>query len=146
MGIRAAMNCIVIMCHIHTITMTSWWARRRLKSPASRLFTQPFIQLRLKKTSKLRVTGLCEKNSPVTGEISEQRPSNAENVSILWRHHDILTAVWNYFVLSLMQTFWMQRETIGSPCWFWCQFLAVMKNKLLDIHNLYCACVSKCDI
>ena len=26
------------------ITMTSWWARWRLKSPASRLFTSPFIQ------------------------------------------------------------------------------------------------------
>ena len=26
------------------ITMTSWWPRLRLKSPASRLFTQPFIQ------------------------------------------------------------------------------------------------------
>ena len=26
------------------ITMTSWWARWRLKSPASRLFIQPFIQ------------------------------------------------------------------------------------------------------
>ena len=26
------------------ITMTSQWARRRLKSPISRLFTQPFIQ------------------------------------------------------------------------------------------------------
>ena len=41
-----------------------------------------------KKTSKLRVTGLCEGNSPVTGEIHAQRASNAENASILWRHHD----------------------------------------------------------
>ena len=30
--------------HRFYITMTSWWARWRLKSPASRLFTQPFIQ------------------------------------------------------------------------------------------------------
>ena len=41
-----------------------------------------------KKTSKLRVTGLWEGNSPVTGEFPAQRASNAENVSILWRHHD----------------------------------------------------------
>ena len=40
-----------------------------------------------KKTSKLRVTGLCEGNSPVTGEFPAQRDSNAENVSIWWRHH-----------------------------------------------------------
>ena len=42
----------------------------------------------LKKTSKLRVTGLCAGNSPVTGEFPAQRSSNAENVSIWWcRHH-----------------------------------------------------------
>ena len=32
-----------------------------------------------------RVTGLCEGNSPVTAELSAQRASNAENVSIWWR-------------------------------------------------------------
>ena len=42
---------------------------------------------RSKKTSKLRVTGLCAGNSPVTGEFPAQRASNAENVSIWWRHH-----------------------------------------------------------
>ena len=40
------------------------------------------------KTSKLHVTGLCEGNSPVTDEFPAQRASNAENVSIWWRHHD----------------------------------------------------------
>ena len=40
-----------------------------------------------KETSKFRVTGLCAGNSPVTGEFSAQRASNAENVSIWWRHH-----------------------------------------------------------
>ena len=43
-----------------------------------------------KKTSKLRVTGLCAENSPVTGEFPEQMASNAENVSIRWRHHETL--------------------------------------------------------
>ena len=38
-------------------------------------------------TSKVRVTGLCEENSPVTGEITSKRASNTENVSIWWRHH-----------------------------------------------------------
>ena len=41
---------------------------------------------RSKKTSKLRVTGLCEENSPVNGEFPSQRASNAENVSIWWRY------------------------------------------------------------
>ena len=44
---------------------------------------------RSKKTSKLRVTGLCEGNSPGTDEFPTQMASNAENVSIWWRHHDM---------------------------------------------------------
>ena len=40
-----------------------------------------------KATSKLRVTGLCARNSPLTGEFPAQMASNAENVSIWWRHH-----------------------------------------------------------
>ena len=44
---------------------------------------------RSKKTSKLRVTGLCVGNSPGTGEFPAQITSNAENVSIWWRHHDV---------------------------------------------------------
>ena len=43
---------------------------------------------RSKKTSKLCVTGLCVGNSPGTGEFPAQMASNAENVSIWWRHHD----------------------------------------------------------
>ena len=39
-----------------------------------------------KKTSKLRYTGLCAGNSPGTGEFPAQKASNAENVSIWWRH------------------------------------------------------------
>ena len=47
------------------------------------------LRRRSKKTSKLRVTGLCAVNSPVTGEFPAQVASNAENVSIWWRHHGI---------------------------------------------------------
>ena len=42
---------------------------------------------RSRKTSKLSVSGLCEGNSPMTGEFPAQRASNGENVSIRWRHH-----------------------------------------------------------
>ena len=44
---------------------------------------------RSKKTSKLRVTGLCAGNSPVTGEFPAHMASNAEHVSIWWRHYDM---------------------------------------------------------
>ena len=43
------------------------------------------FRLRSKKTSTLRVTGLCEGNSPLTGEFPAQMASNAENVSMWWR-------------------------------------------------------------
>ena len=55
---------------------------RRLDCLLNRSFRR-----RSKKTSKLRVTGFCEGNSPVTGEFPAQRASNAEIVSIWWRHH-----------------------------------------------------------
>ena len=51
-----------------------------------------------KETSKLRVTGLCEGNSPGTGEFPAQRASNVENISIFWRHHAFL----EYHMYSLM--------------------------------------------
>ena len=53
---------------------------------------------RSKKTSKLRVTGLCAKNSPGTGEFSAQMASNAENVSIWWRHHVALALLMTWAV------------------------------------------------
>ena len=55
---------------------------RRLGCLLNRLFGR-----RSKKTSKLRVNGLCEGKSPVTGEFTAQRAGNAEKVSIWWRHH-----------------------------------------------------------
>ena len=47
---------------------------------------------RSKKTSKLCVIGLCAENSPGTGEFPAQKASNAENVSIWWRHHALLVS------------------------------------------------------
>ena len=73
-----------------------FWSYRRLKTtlqwrhnhqPHDCLLNRLFGR-RLQETSKLRVTGLCEGNSPVTGEFPTQRASNVENVSIWWRHHE----------------------------------------------------------
>ena len=46
-----------------------------------------WFRRRAKKTSKLRVPGLCAENSPVTGEFPTQKANNAQNVFISWRHH-----------------------------------------------------------
>ena len=52
------------------------------KSPASPLFTQPFIQAQIrKKTSKLCVTSLCGGNSPLIGEFPAEMTSNAEKIA-----------------------------------------------------------------
>ena len=51
------------------------------------VYSTVYSSRRSQKTSKLRVTGLCVENSPVTGEFPAQRASNAENVPIWWRHH-----------------------------------------------------------
>ena len=32
---------------------------------------------------------ICAGTSPVTGEFTAQKASNAENVSIWWRHHEM---------------------------------------------------------
>ena len=62
---------------------------------------------RSKKTSKLRVTGLSEGYSPVTGEFPAQRSSNAENISIWWRHHgfDIRSRLTN-ITLNIIKRIW----------------------------------------
>ena len=69
---------------------------------------------RSKKTSKLRVTGLCAENSPVTGEFPTQRASNAENVSIWWRHHDTITKL--FVSASLFLLLFILTITLEMPC------------------------------
>ena len=56
---------------------------------------------RSKRTSKLHVTGLCAGNSLVTGEFPAQRASNAENVSIGWRHHERTPSLFGIWVLTI---------------------------------------------
>ena len=80
------------------IVVTSWPLQCRHNGRDSVSNHQPHDCLlnrlfgrRSKKTSKLRVTGLCAGNSPGTGEFPAQMASNAENVSIWRRHHDMET-------------------------------------------------------
>ena len=68
--------------NIDKITMTSYWARWRLKSRPHQCLLNPLFGRRSKKTSKLRVTGLCG-----TGDFPAQMAGNAEIVSNRWRHH-----------------------------------------------------------
>ena len=56
------------------------------------VYSTVFFRRRSKKTSELRVAGLYAVNSPVTGEIPTQRTSNAETISIWWRHHACISS------------------------------------------------------
>ena len=61
------------------------WARWLLKSPASRLCARPLRQAQFKENIKApRHWPLWW---PVTSGFPSQKASNAENVSIWWRHH-----------------------------------------------------------
>ena len=69
---------------------------------------------RSKKTSKLCVTGLCAGNSPVTGEFPAQMASNAENVSISWRHHGQCSLTpWLFNIDKLYRVFGNFRKKHG---------------------------------
>ena len=68
---------------------------------------------RSKKILKLRVTGLCAGNSPVTGEFPAHRTSNAENVSIWWSHHEHFIGMFLICGDPLSSTWWLQM--------LWCQ-------------------------
>ena len=54
------------------------------------------LKVLIKENIKAPRPWLCAENSPVTGEFPAQRASNAENVSIWWRHHvhKIAYCVW----------------------------------------------------
>ena len=73
--------------------MTSWINWWRLKLPAYQLFTQPYVKAQIKENIK------APRHWPLWGEFTgdwwipppppppPQRASNAEKVSIWWRHH-----------------------------------------------------------
>ena len=71
------------------ITLVSQWAPWLLESPVYRLFDHLFKRIP-KKSSKLRVTGLCERNTPITNGLHSQKASYAENVRGI---HQLLTYI-----------------------------------------------------
>ena len=87
-----APSLVLIINDIHVISTTSLrWSHNghdgvSNHQPYDCLFNRLFRR-RSKKTSKLRVTGLCVGNSPGTGEFPAQMASNAE-----WRH--LMTSSW----------------------------------------------------
>ena len=77
-----------------------------------------------KETSKLRVTGLCAGNSPVTTEFPAQRASDPENVPIWWRHRSIED--FRGIFTHIFQSCFFGIEAIPSA----------------SVSNIYCLCVN----
>ena len=107
-----------------------------LKSSASRLFTQPFIQTKIEENIKAPRHWPCAGNSPGTGEFPAQMASNAENTSIWWRHHvykTILSKVWHE----------LWSCPIDSSCWHeitLCNVAYIQHIFSIKLHSLVASC------
>ena len=84
-----------------------------LKSPSSRLFAQPFVQTQINENIK------APRHWPLWGEstghrwILLQRASNAEIISISWRHHAMF---WLYIIILKM----LWNKNVSNK---WCQVI-----------------------
>ena len=81
------------------------------------------LRRKWKQTPKPRVTGLCERNSLVTGEFPSQRASNTENVSIKWHHH---------FVVATLQ---MERCLSNYILWVGSRYKTISKTCHCKQHS-----------
>ena len=87
-------QCGVLSTHLPSaacICLVITWPSAGLLIIHDRLLNRSFRRRSKEKTSKLRATGLCVGKIPVTGEFPAQMATNAENVSIWWRHYALET-------------------------------------------------------
>ena len=148
----AATILIVVKDISQLITVTSWWARWRLRSPVSDCLFNRLFRCRSSKISKLRVTGLCAGNSPVTSEFPTQMASNTEYVSIWWRHPASVPSdrnIYAVYILCYLSTIldskgWYELVLVRSTCKIhmadakWSGTMTVMTVMLqftVDSHN-----------
>ena len=78
----------------HIITVTSEWAWWRLKSPASRVFTQPFIQVEIKESIK------APRHWSLWGEFTGDRWISRTKVQIRGKGFHMMTSSWNIGIIT----------------------------------------------
>ena len=108
----------------------------RLDCLLNRLFKR-----RSKKTSKGSVTGRCKGNSPVTGEFPTQRASNAEIISIWWRHHDQCPTV-----IPTVTRLGLCDSLISHINTYFHEFIVITLNFLTVLHFIWPGMASSIDI
>ena len=107
----------IISCwKIIVITVTSRWARLGLKSPASRLFTQSFIQTQIKEYIK------APRHWPLCGEFTGDRWIARTNGQLRGKCFHLMTSSWCRFVY-IVRLFY---------CSFHCS-LSFIYEKVFDI-------------
>ena len=96
---------------------------------------------RSKKTSKLRVTGLCAGNSPGTGEFPAQMASNEKNVSIWWRHRDVHSVRPGFRLYKALLLGYCQEKTTVMPLYlyhrsrYFCETLSLLWEFIYQYTN-----------
>ena len=78
-----------------------------MSAMASQITSLTIVYSQIKGASNLRVTGLCEGNSPVTGEFPAQRASNAE----MFQFDDVIVAC----ECAMLEYEWYFYFLVGSP-------------------------------
>ena len=111
---------VLLLCYVHRKTLQ--WRHNGRNGVSNHRHLKCLFNLSLrcrsKKTSKLRVTGLCEGKSPMTSEFPSQRASNAENVSIWWCHHVdnkfvICSVIFMFYLLCHTRCYYQNCELWG---------------------------------
>ena len=103
-------TCICISLHWRHYECDVVSNHRRLDCLLNRWFRH-----RSEKISMPHVTGLCEGNPPVTGGFPSQRTSNAENVSIWWRHNVNASTCTIFLLHSYNNLFTVMDTTSHKP-------------------------------
>ena len=91
---------------------------------------------RSKKTSKLRVTGLCAGNSPGTGEFPAQMASYAENVSIWWRWRHHVTTLQRYSYWIKLDCHTIHVRKLGFVAWQPCRAVNLLPCHVVKFLQL----------
>ena len=96
------------------IRVTSWWARWRLKLPASRLFTQSFIQTQIKENIK------APRHWPLRGEFTGDRgPVNSPHkwpvTQKMFSFDDVIILPVDHVALGWLMTKKSSWDNITSP-------------------------------
>ena len=99
--IRYCNNLVTVLVHYDDVIMGAMASQI---TSLTIVYSTAYSDADQRKHQKLRVPGLCAGNSPGTGEFPTQMASNAENVSISWRHH-VNTAIFICIVPCLCMSF-----------------------------------------